>query len=78
MQSAGTESAFKDTALNRELMQCVLNHGGVKCEALGYFALGERAVRACIAANEFEHRLRHGSINATGRPGGSGIPSASR
>ena len=78
MQAARAKTAFEDTTLHQELAQCVFDYGGIEGKAIGDFAQRERPVGACVAANQFEHRLRHGIDERGGRPGGSGMPSASR
>jgi hypothetical protein len=70
MQASGTETALKNTALYRELMQGILNNGRVERKAFSRLSQGEGTMRPSIPAHEFE--------NEAGRPGGSGMPRASR
>src|SRR5690242_1603600 len=59
MQAARAETAFKNTTLHRELMQGILNDGGIERKAFRRFSKCERSVRASITAYQFENRLRH-------------------
>ena len=79
MKAAGTEAAFEDAAFSGELAQRVFDDCGVEGEALGNFAQREGAVGAGVAADEFEHGMRDRlEQSATARPGGRGMPRASR
>jgi hypothetical protein len=70
MKSAGPEPSFEHSALNSQLTQRIFDSGGIKSEAIGDFTLGEWAVRAGKAADEFEHWLRDGINQRCGKPGG--------
>ena len=59
MQASRTETAFENAAVHCELVQGVLHYSGIEREAISCFAQRERTVSACIAANQFQHGLRH-------------------
>ena len=67
MKSAGAEPAFEHFAFNRELTEGIFDDGRIKSKAIGDLALGERAMCAGIASNEFKHWLRHGVNERCGK-----------
>src|SRR6266568_1712020 len=69
MQTAGTESALEDAAFMDKQAQGILNHRGIERKTIRCFALGERAVSAGEAANQFKHGLCNGLHQAGGQTG---------
>lgn len=58
MQSARAEAAFEHPSLDCELTQGIFDDRRIESETVGYFLLREWTVRAGVAANKFQNRLR--------------------